>query len=248
MLKRLLEFIQRIHKLKIIPKLLPIILLLTIAIYDVPINESWSTWTLPLSGNIFIIDPGHGGYDGGASSEDGVVEKDVTLNISLYLADYLNEAGAFVILTRQTDKALVGENRLSTKKLTDLKNRINLANKSMGDFFISIHLNSTTSDRWRGAQTFYYPIRLENKLIAEEIQEQLIINLQNTDRKPLPRNDILLLKYVEMPSVMVEVGFLSNPDEALLLDETDYQKKVAYGIYQGILSYYSVKDNLIKED
>lgn len=248
MLNRLLSFFYKIHKLKLITKLLPIILLIAIVIYDVPINESWSTWTLPLSGNILIIDPGHGGKDGGATSKSGVVEKEITLKISEYLRDYLNEAGAYVIMTRETDKDLADENRLSTRKLTDLKNRINLANKSMADVFISIHLNSTTSEQWRGAQTFYYPIRSENKLIAEKIQEQLIINLQNTDRQPLPRTNILVIKYVRMPSVIVEVGFLSNPEESQLLSETSYQKKVAYSIYQGILSYYSERDNLINDD
>lgn len=245
MLSRLLKYF---NKLKPITKLLPIILLLTIVLYDIPINESWSTWTLPLSGNIIIIDPGHGGKDGGASSESGIVEKEITLKISEYLRDYLNQAGAYVIMTRETDKDLADENRLSTRKLADLKNRINLANKSMADFFISIHLNSTTSEQWRGAQTFYYPVRQENKLIAENIQEQLIINLQNTDRKSLPRTNILVLKYLEMPSVIVEVGFLSNQEEAQLLSETNYQKKVAYAIYQGILSYYSERDNLINEN
>jgi len=242
-LSLLFKFIKRIHELKIIPKLLPIVLLLTIVIYDVPTNDSWSNWTLPLSGKIFIVDPGHGGYDGGASSGSDVVEKDITLKISLYLADYLNEAGAFVIMTRQSDEDLVGEVRLSTKKLTDLKNRINLANKSMGDFFISIHANSTNSNQWRGAQTFYYPVLIENKTIAEDIQDQLIMNLQNTNRQPQPRTNILVLKYVEMPSVMVEVGFLSNTEEAQLLNDINYQKKVAFAIYQGILSYYSKKDN-----
>ncbi len=239
---------EKIYKLKIVMKILPFILLLFFALYDVPINESWSTWSLPLTGNIIIIDPGHGGFDGGASSKSGVVEKDITLNISMYLRDYLNEAGAFVIMTRDSDVDLVEEYVTSSKKLTDLKNRVNLANKSMGDLFISIHVNSITSGRWRGAQTFYYSAREGNKLIAEFIQEQLIVTMENTDRKAMPRDDILVLKYVDMPSAMVEVGFLSNPSEAELLSTSEYQRKIAYSVYQGILTYYADKESVNEND
>jgi len=118
----------------------------------------------------------------------------------------------------------------------------------MADFFISIHLNSIPSEKWHGAQTFYYPVREENKAMAESIQKQLIVNLNNTDRSPLPRNDILVLKYVNMPSTMVEVGFLSNPEEAALLQDEQYQKKVAFAVYQGILEYFSENDKLSQDE
>ena len=236
-------------KFKVIGIILAIIVLLTIMLYDVPVNQSWSSWSLPLSGYIFVIDPGHGGPDGGAESRDGTQEKDITLNIARYLRDYLNEAGALVIMTRETDTDLASSSTkgLSKRKLEDLKNRVSLANESMADFYISIHLNSIGSERWRGAQTFFYPVNKLNEEMAKSIQESLIINLQNTDRTPLPRNDILVLKYVEMPSTMVEVGFLSNPEEAKLLKDKDYQRKIAFAIYQGMLSYYSEKDTLEEE-
>ncbi|OEF96453.1 N-acetylmuramoyl-L-alanine amidase CwlD [Vulcanibacillus modesticaldus] len=241
MINYLKKILQKINIFKIASTVFALLIIITIMLYDVPVNQSWSSWTLPLSGYIFILDPGHGGPDGGAVSKSGIVEKDITLSISKYLRDYLNEAGALVIMTRDSDKDLAELNTkgLSRRKLEDLKNRVNLANRSLADFFVSIHLNSISSSKWRGAQTFYYPIREENKKMAIYIQEELIKNLQNTDRVPLPRNDIIVLKYVELPSVMVEVGFLSNSQEAELLKDEEYQRKIAFAIYQGMLTYYS---------
>lgn len=245
MFKRFKTFINTGHNLKIFGTLLLMMLVLTIALHDLPIDRSWSSWSLPLSGQIFVIDPGHGGPDGGAKGSDGTDEKEITLKISEYLRDYLNEAGALVIMTRETDTDLAqeGTKGLSKRKFEDLKNRVKLANESMADFYISIHLNSTPSSRWRGAQTFYYPFKEENEIMAKSIQNQLTSNLQNTNRTSLPRTDILVLKYVNMPSTMVEVGFLSNPEEAQLLKDEEYQRKVAFAIYQGMLDYYSENDN-----
>lgn len=237
--------IKSVKTTRILGTILSLVLLLIIMLYDVPVNQSWSSWALPLSGKIFVIDPGHGGLDGGAESRGGIQEKEIALNIAMHLRDYLNEAGALVIMTRETDKDLADFNTkgLSRRKLEDLQNRVSLANKSLADFFISIHLNSIPSEKWHGAQTFYYTLREENERMAKAIQKQLVSNLKNTDRVPLPKNDVLVLKYVEMPSVMVEVGFLSNPKEAGLLNTKEYQKKIAFAIYQGMLEYYSGNNN-----
>lgn len=250
MFVKLKRLINGKGKLRLIGIIITILLLFGVILFDLPINQSWSSWSLPLSGYIFVIDPGHGGPDGGAEGMDGTKEKYIALNIANYLRDYLNEAGALVIMTRETDKDLADINTkgLSKRKLEDLQNRVRLANESMADFYISIHLNSIPSTKWRGAQTFYYPVNLENKKMAESIQKQLILNLKNTDRAPLSRNDILVLKYVEMPSVMVEVGFLSNPDELSLLKDEEYQKQVAFAIYQGMLDYYAEKDTLLEDE
>lgn len=250
MFRKIKKNLEKDNKIKILSKLVPVVIILSMILYSVPVDESWSNWSLPLSGYIFVIDPGHGGADGGAVGKNGVVEKDITLSISEYLRDYLNESGAYVIMTRESDIDLADENTkgLSNRKIEDLKKRIDIANNSTADFFISIHLNSTTSSRWKGAQTFYYPVREENKSLAECIQKELIINLENTDRIPLPRNDILILKESEIPATMVEVGFLSNAVEAELLSDKKYQKKVAFAIYQGILMYYSEKSVFNKNE
>ncbi|MFV9511624.1 N-acetylmuramoyl-L-alanine amidase CwlD [Tepidibacillus sp. LV47] len=242
--RKLKDKIQNIGLTKIIGFIIAIILLTFIMFSDIPLSESWSTFNLPLSGKILVLDPGHGGSDGGAVSDNGLVEKEITLKIAKYLQDYLNEAGALVIMTRETDVDLAdkGTKGVARRKLEDLQNRIRLVNDSMADFLISIHLNSIPSQRWHGAQTFYYPVRKENELMAKIIQQEITKSLKNTDRLPLPRNDIMVLKYVNTPSVLVEVGFLSNPYEAQLLATEEYQRKVAFAIYQGIAKYYAMED------
>lgn len=200
-----------------------------------------ATSVLPLSGHVVAIDPGHGGRDGGAVSASGIVEKDVTLAISLSLRDYLQEAGAIVIMTRETDIELANPDSNVSQKRQDLMNRVKIVNESGADFMISIHLNSIGSSRWSGAQTFYQPKRDEShQQLAAWIQSELVRNLENTDRvaKALDRN-IYLMRMVNMPAALVEVGFLSNPQEASLLATEAYQKKVAEAIYKGILRYVS---------
>lgn len=199
---------------------------------------TWSSWAVPLSGRVIVLDPGHGGKDGGAISQSGLVEKDLTLPIANYLRDYLQEAGALVLMTREGDYDLA-DSRSTMRKRQDLERRAALVNLSETDLLISIHLNSIPSARWRGAQTFYNPSRSENKHVATLIQEELITNLRNTDRQAKVDHDIYLLKSIHATGALVEVGFLSNPEEAYLLSNTNYQIEVAHAIYRGILRYFS---------
>jgi N-acetylmuramoyl-L-alanine amidase len=203
-----------------------------------PEQTSWSA--LPLAGRVIALDAGHGGLDGGAVSASGIVEKEITLAIALLLRDYLQEAGAAVIMTREDDSEHVNPGVIGRKR-QDLTKRVEIVNNSNADLMISIHLNSIGSSRWRGAQTFYQPNRSEDHArLAKLIQAELIRNLENTNRaaKPLDRN-ILLMREVNVPAALVEVGFLSNPEEAALLSSPEYQKKVAAAIYRGILRYAS---------
>lgn len=202
--------------------------------------ESRSAYSLPLAGQIIVIDPGHGGRDGGAMSKTGLQEKEVTLAISLYLRDLLQQSGAFVVMTREEDIELSSEeaHRQGRRKVEDLTNRVKVINESDADFLVSIHLNSIASPKWRGAQTFYHPKDVVNKQLAESIQYELTRNLENTNRKAKANQDIFMLKNADIPGVLVEAGFLSNPDEAALLGQSEYQKQVALAIYTGILYYY----------
>ena len=214
--------------------------LLIVLFYRFSSNDSWSTWELPLSGKVIVIDPGHGGPDGGAVGGE-VVEKDVTLSIALQLRNYLQEAGAYVIMTRETDRDLAGSKAkgYSNRKTLDLHKRLSIINESDSDLFISIHLNAIPSPRWRGAQTFYNPTNEKSKAVSLFIQNELVRNLENTDRKAKDLSNVFILKEAKIPGAIVEVGFLSNPSERALLGQKTYQNKIAASIYQGILRYFT---------
>lgn len=207
-----------------------------------PIQKSdttWKTWSLPLSGKVIVIDPGHGGVDGGAEGKDKTNEKEIALAVSKKLRDYLQQSGALVYMTRETDKDLASEDTkgLSRRKAEDIRNRLAFIHEKNADFFVSIHLNAIPSTRWRGAQTFYYPRFEENRHLANMIQAEIIRNLENTNRVALPINGIYLLKHAEVPGALVEIGFLSNVEERELLKQEDYQQQMAGSIYRGILRY-----------
>ncbi|WP_100374477.1 N-acetylmuramoyl-L-alanine amidase CwlD [Bacillus sp. FJAT-45037] len=205
------------------------------------VSKDSATWHLPLSGKIIIIDPGHGGIDGGAVSKDGLLEKEVTLQISEQLRDYLQEAGALVLMTREEDRDLAteGTKKIRHRKIEDLKRRVEIVNESEADMFVSIHLNAIPSPKWSGAQTFYNRAIPENEGLAKFIQSEIKTNLENTERTAKPINNVFLLKNAEIPGVLVEAGFLSHPTEASMLQTHAYQQKVAASIYQGIMRYYT---------
>lgn len=209
--------------------------------YNLPVTKTWTYWALPLSGKVIAIDAGHGGPDGGAMSQQGIIEKDLNLSIALYLRDFLQQAGAVVVMTREedTDLAEEGTKGYSRRKREDLLNRVEYINSNKADSMVSIHMNSIPSPRWTGAQTFYFPNHQDNYLLASLIQDEIKQNLQNTDRVVKMVNTVYLLKALKIPNALIEVGFLSNPREAELLAEEGYQKKVAAAIYTGLLRYYA---------
>jgi len=189
---------------------------------------------LPLSGWTIGIDPGHGGYDPGAKRGE-LLEKDVVLEISLYLREYLQQGGARVVMTRDKDIDLL-ETLAGPKKRLDLKNRLKIIEEAGVDLLISIHTNDIVSSRWRGAQVFYQEGKEDGKLLACAIQDELGRVLKNTARQAKGAN-YYMLRESSMTAVLVEAGFLSNPEEARLLAAPDYQKKVAWAIYLGIIKY-----------
>ncbi|WP_420833080.1 N-acetylmuramoyl-L-alanine amidase CwlD [Shimazuella soli] len=207
--------------------------------FHLDLQQSWYTWTMPLSSKVIVIDAGHGGIDGGAVSREGLEEKEITLKIASYLRDFLQQSGAYVVMTRETDTDLAGEgNGKSRWKARDLSQRLNFVKQENADVFVSIHGNAFPG-KSRGAQTFYNPTREANKKLATFIQNELIHNLENTHRVAKAKNDVFLLKYSPVPTALVEVGFLSDAEEARLLGDEKYQRKIAASIYYGILAYHS---------
>ncbi|MGD7025017.1 N-acetylmuramoyl-L-alanine amidase CwlD [Rossellomorea vietnamensis] len=234
------------NKLKMIGFAGVVIILFFIFQYKLLDTNTWESWNLPLSGKIIYLDPGHGGADGGADSGEGnakVYEKDIAFNVAVMLRDYFQEQGALVILTREEDHDLAPEGMkgYSRRKTEDLKKRLDLINSSNADLYLSIHLNSIPSSRWSGAQTFYNPKFKENKEVATSIQSELIRNLENTKREAKGIQNVYLVKHINKPGALVEIGFLSNPGEKANLMTEKYQQKVAASIYEGVLKYYDEK-------
>ncbi|MFC0212786.1 N-acetylmuramoyl-L-alanine amidase CwlD [Paenibacillus chartarius] len=228
--------------LKLVMSALLVALMLVVYTYELPSTKTWTQWTMPLSGKTIVLDAGHGGPDGGASSKDGVIEKDINLAIALYLRDYLQQSGAIVVLTRDEDEDLAAQDTkgYSRRKTEDLMKRSDFIAKQNADLLLSVHMNAIPSEKWRGAQAFFYTNHPDNARLAALIQDEVKKNLQNTDRvaKKLDANNYLL-KTATMPAALLELGFLSNPEEARLLADPGYQKKVAAAVYQGVLRYFS---------
>lgn len=197
-----------------------------------------------LKGKVILIDPGHGGFDAGASA-NGAAEKDINLAVAKYLKSYIESGGGAVYMTRETDTDTADPNREKgiTQKKSDLLMRKAGIEKHKADIFISIHMNKFEQSEYRGAQVFYDDDSEENKALAEAIQQSLKDVLKDGNkRKPKATGDgIFVIKDNAVPSVLIECGFLSNPDEAESLLNADYQKLVAEGIYTGLLKYSSKK-------
>lgn len=193
-----------------------------------------------LKGKVILIDPGHGGFDAGASA-NGAVEKNINLEVAKYLKGYIEAAGGSAYMTREEDKDTADPNRpkgMSQKK-SDLKMRKADAERYGADIFISIHMNKFEQSEYRGAQVFYDDDSEKNKFLAESVQQGIKDALKDGNNRVAKAtgDGIFVLKDNKIPSVLVECGFLSNPDEAKLLQTPDYQKKVAEGIYGGIVKY-----------
>ncbi|MFI3251618.1 MAG: N-acetylmuramoyl-L-alanine amidase [bacterium] len=183
---------------------------------------------------IIYIDPGHGGYDGGAFV-DGVKEADINLAISLELKSILEDNGYKVLLTRDGDYDLSTDD--NHKKRTDIQERVKLIENSEALFYISIHQNTYTNAIYSGAQCFYNKYNGLSQLLAHNIQESIFKSLNNTTRVAKSIDGIYLIDNVEKPGVLVECGFMSNVEEFNLLKDSDYQNQFAKSIYYGLLSY-----------
>lgn len=183
-----------------------------------------------------VIDPGHGGNDPGKVGVTGTLEKNINLKIALHLKEMLEAQDLQVIMTRDTDKDLATTS--TNLKVSDMKERISLIQKSSADIVVSIHQNSYSSPEIYGAQCFYYTNSPEGEQLASILQNQIIASTNQTKiREIKDNNNYYLLKHSTPPTVIVECGFLSNPEEENLLLTEEYQRKMAWAIHLGILQY-----------
>ncbi len=189
---------------------------------------------LNLLGKVIILDSGHGGIDAGATNGK-IIEKDLNLILAKKLEKQLVSRGATVYLTREDDKDL--STTTVNRKRSDLYNRAKYINDISPDMYISIHLNSVTNQTWKGLQVFYTTKNKENKLIAETITNHLKENMSNV-REIKKDNTYYMYKYIKSPGVLIEAGFISNPNENYLLRKEEYQNKLVTLIEEGVEIYF----------
>ena len=202
----------------------------------VPARPAQNAEAGPLAGRVILVDAGHGGTDGGARAKDsGTWEKELNLQTALALKSLLEADGAAVIMTRETDM------QYSENKRADLTARLKLATDGSADLVISIHMNEYRTRRVSGPQVFYRAGQEDSRLLAGCIQEALISVLNPAKKRTAMAGDYFILS-LDIPSVLVECGFISNASEEALLLTAEYREKVAQGILDGIVEFYALKE------
>lgn len=200
-----------------------------------------STVSLPVSGKVIVVDAGHGVPDEGAESSNGTTEAKTNLKIALKLQNLLEQSGSTAILTRSDENAIydLDSKTLKQKKISDIHNRVKIGNESQADIFVSIHLNKIPQSQYDGWQTFYRDGDEKGAKLAKQIQENLTKTIgKENNRVAKTIDNIYIIKHVEIPTTIVECGFLSNPEEEKKLLDDEYQNKLAWGIYNGIIDYF----------
>lgn len=211
-------------------------LLFLIAVFPFCHKLSKQVVALHRNKTTIVIDVGHGGSDPGKVGIQGIKEKDVNLAIARYLKDYLIAEDYTVYMTRETDQGLYDES-VSNKKKSDLSNRIQFVQKKNASCMISIHQNSYPDTIQHGAQTFYYDGREEDKNFAQYVQDALLAFDPSNTRQIKSSTSYYILKNAQVPSILIECGFLSNPEETANLTDPNYQKQIAYAIAIGTCRY-----------
>lgn len=211
-------------------------LLFLIAIFPFCHKLSKQVVALHRNKTTIVIDVGHGGSDPGKVGIQGIKEKDVNLAIARYLKDYLIAEDYTVYMTRETDQGLYDES-VSNKKKSDLSNRIQFVQEKNASCMISIHQNSYPDTIQHGAQTFYYEGREEDKNFAQYVQDSLLTFDPSNTRQIKSSTSYYILKNAQVPSILIECGFLSNPEETANLTDPNYQKQIAYAIAIGTCRY-----------
>ncbi|MEI3395479.1 MAG: N-acetylmuramoyl-L-alanine amidase [Clostridia bacterium] len=180
--------------------------------------------------------------DEGAQSSKGTTEAETNLKIALKVQNLLEQSGSTVILTRSDEKAIydLEKSTLKEKKISDIRNRVKIGNSSSADIFVSIHLNKIPQQQYWGWQCFYSSKNEESMKLAKILQSSLNDAIQKENKRVAMKLDtVYIMKHVEIPISIVECGFLSNPEEEQQLLEDEYQNKLAWGIYNGIIEYFN---------
>lgn len=202
---------------------------------DVPIFSNSNS-------KVIVLDAGHGDPDGGAVGATGTVESELNLAVAKKIKRRLEKKKFTVIMTREDENGIHSDKvqSIREKKREDMHRRLEIANGSDADLFISIHMNMFQDGKYRGAEALYSDKFENSMLLAELIQAELVaIDPENQTRTAKKADGtIFLMKNAELPAVLVECGFISNPEEEALLKTDAYQNKIADAIVGGIEEYY----------
>lgn len=199
---------------------------------------------------VIVLDAGHGGLDSGAVGKSGLLEKDVNLSIVLKLRDMLELSGFEVVLTRDKDISIydAGVEGIRNQKLSDMDNRLEIIQQYPDSIFLCIHQNNYTDPQYFGAQMFYNDNNSDNRTLAQIMQNRFAQLQTGNDREiKLSGDELFLLKSNTNPSLMIECGFLSNPDEEQKLASDEYRQQVAFTIWSGLLEFIEATEELPDE-
>lgn len=220
-----------------------IVIIITLCIDTTKSTETIDASEKEISNKIkILIDPGHGGVDQGASGNLKKPEAPINLEISQKLMKFLEASGFEVSMTRYEDKGLYTENSttIRAKKNEDLANRVKAINNSEADLAISIHLNSFTQKQYYGAHVFYQKKFDTTKVAADVLQDNMKKILDNSNNRVAQiKKDIKIMDDTNIPTILIECGFLSNIEEEKKLISEEYQEKIAWAIYAGLIQYFN---------
>lgn len=193
---------------------------------------------------VIVIDPGHGGIDGGTGKREDILEKDINLDISLKLKRQLLVEGMDVVMTREKDESLEHLSQLNSSRYRkDLDARKTIINNNEALVFVSIHVNSSKKATARGVKIYYFPESMEGKKLAEYVSQSIDIHLYENFLKEeglkseILSEDYYILRETEYTGILIEVGFITNLEEKRLLEDEEYKEKLAYAIKKGIIEY-----------
>lgn len=193
---------------------------------------------------IIVIDAGHGGEDGGATSWSGVLESRFNLEIALRLNDLLKLLGYETKMIRTTDVSIYTHGTtIAAKKVSDLKERVRIVNETENAVLISIHQNTFPDEKYHGAQVFH-PTGEKSRLLASMTQTAFTQTINpGSSRKIKQADGIYLMEHIRCPGILVECGFLSNPEEEAKLRSTDYQQKICCVIASALSNFLDQQTN-----
>lgn len=237
-MKKIVNFLKdKLLNIKYVFPILGLIVFATLVSYTTTIPVSNS-----ITGKVIVLDAGHGGKDGGAIAKDGTVEKDLNLKIALKVKELLEKKNIKVILTRDSDKDLCdGEKEtIKSRKVQDINKRIDIINNSNANLLVSIHMNSFPQEKYSGWQTFYKKNCVYSSEVAKLVQENIGKTTQiDNNRVAMEINGVKIIEKSTIPAILIECGFLSNEEEAKMLNTEEYQKQIAEGIVNGIVQWYN---------